>query len=138
VAYGVELLGAPIGQVVCFENEWLENYKGGDKDYRISVLPSAHAATHYFSQALGDFICATSRSCQTRYFARTLDAALRAAYKLIYHADFLDPGGHDRSVKDSAFVRDWFCLRTQQSGGGFRSYLQRFNFIDVLTTSCLR
>ena len=57
-----------------------------------SLCPhSAHAATHYSFQALGDFNCATSRSCQTRHFARTLDAALRAAYKLIYYVDLLDP-----------------------------------------------
>ena len=85
-----------------------------------------------FSQALDDFICATNRSCQTRHFARSLDAALRAAYKFIYHVDFLDPDGHERNAKYSAFVRDWFCLRTSQSGGGFRPYLQRFNFLNAI------
>ena len=69
-----------------------------------SLCPhSAHAATNYPFQALDDFICATNHSCQTRHFARSLDAALRAAYKFIYHVDFLDPDGHERNAKDSAF-----------------------------------
>jgi len=139
VAYGMELLGAPIGHV-CFENEWLAKAATkiiGKIDMVTNAIGSlcphsAHAVTHYSSQALGDFICATSRSCQTRHFARTLDAALRAAYKFIYHVDFLDPDGHERNAKDSAFVRDWFCLRTSQSGGGFRPYLQRFNFLNAI------
>ena len=97
-----------------------------------SLCPhSAHAVTHYSSQALGDFICVTNRSCQTHHLARSLDAALFAAYKF-YHVDFLDPDGHKRNAKDSAFVRDWFCLRTSHSGGGFRPYLQRFNFLNSI------
>ena len=98
VAYGMELLGAFIGHV-CFENKWLA--KAATKVIgKINIVTnaigslcphSAHAVTHYSSQALGDFICATSRSCQTRHFARTLDAALRAASKLIYCVDLLDP-----------------------------------------------
>ena len=77
MAYGMELLGAPIGHVF-FENEWL--VKAATKiigkiniaaNTIASLCPhSAHAATHYSFQALGDFICATSRSCQTRHFAR--------------------------------------------------------------------
>ena len=109
---------------MCFGNEWLVKAatkiigKFGIVTNTIgSLCPhSARAVTHYPPQALGGFVCETSRSCQTRHFARTLDAALRAAYKFIYHADFLDPDSHEHITKDSAFVRDWFCLRTSQVG----------------------
>ena len=112
MAYGMELLGAPIGHV-CFENKWLTKavtkiigkiYTAVTNANGSLCSHSALAVTHNSSQALDDFICAASRSCQTRHFARTLDAAIRAAFKFIYHVDFLDPDGHERNAKDSAFV----------------------------------
>ena len=62
--------------------------------------------TLYSSQALGDYICASSPPCQSLHFRRVLDKALREAYSSIYHVDFLNPDGHELNLQDTAFVRD--------------------------------
>ena len=141
-AYGMELLGAPIGEVL-YENEWLAAAatKISGNIHKIttaigSLCPhAAHAVTLYSSQALGDYICASNPSCQTLHFRRVLDKALREAYSFIYHVDFLDPDGHELNLQDPAFVRDLFCLKTSQSGGGCRPYVERFNFLNAINNA---
>ena len=133
-------LGVPIG-IACFENEWLARRRprlSAELALRLvsSDLCAPTRRTLRHTSPLKPLVVLffTSRSCQTRPFARTLDAALHAAYKFINHVDFLDPDdGHERNAKGSAFVRDWFCLRISQSGGGFCPYLQRFNFLNTIS-----
>ena len=138
----MELLGAPIGDVL-YEKEWLAAAAtkiSGNMQKITTAIGSlcphaAHAVTLYSSQALGDYICATNRSCQTLFFRRELDKALRESYRFIYHVDLLDPDGHELILQDPAFVRDLFCLKMSQCGGGYRPYIDRFNFLNAINNA---
>jgi len=98
-----------------------------------------YSATHYSTQAPGDIICATSRFCQIRHFARTLDAALRAAYNFIDHANFLDPDGHERKLRRtrrSSVTGSAAGLHNQAEASTFTC--SGSTSLVISATSCLR
>jgi hypothetical protein len=49
--------------------------------------------------------------------------------------DVLDPSGHDANLHEyPAFTRDLFGLKNNQSGGGFRPYSERINFLNSMNS----
>ena len=48
---------------------------------------------------------------------------LRRLYNDVFDVDLLDPADQeDHHIEDPEFVRDLFCLKLNQGGGGFRPY----------------
>ena len=77
-------------------------------------------------QALADYVCATTS--MTANLRMYMDDQLRRLHNDVFDVDLLDPAGQeDRHIEDPEFVRDLFCLKPNQGGGGVRPYAFRFN-----------
>ena len=54
----------------------------------------------------------------------------------VFDVDLLDPAGQEvNHIEDPEFVRDLFCLKLNQGGGGFRPYAFRFNFLNAMNNA---
>jgi len=64
-----------------------------------------------------------------------MEDQLRRLYKYVFDVDLLDPAGQeDHRIEDPEFVRDFFCLKLNQGGKGFRPYAFRFNFLNAMNS----
>ena len=95
----------------------------------------AHTAIHYSLQCRVDYVLATHLPSQTRHLATAVDESLRRAYKLCLGVDLLDEQGHTSTQGDKASVRDLFCMKARDGGGGFRLTMGRAYFLNAMNNA---
>ena len=97
---------------------------------------AAESVIHFSMQALADYVCATNLPSLTANLRADMDDHLRRLYRDVFDVDLLDPAGQEvNHIEDPEFVRDLFCLKLNQGGGGFRPYAFRFNFLNAMNNA---